>query len=54
MTLISNIFVSDELCSMDRKVQNANVTLVTVEGIGSVKVELIGWLTYVLRIPKSL
>ena len=45
VTRISNIFVSYEPCSTDRKVQTANGTLLTVAGIGSVKVKLIYLLT---------
>ena len=52
MTPIYDFFSSYIPCTMNRKVQTANGTLLTVSGIGTIKLKSIGTLEHVLHVPQ--
>ena len=54
MTPMINLFTSYVPCSMNRKVQTAYGTLLTVSGIGTINLDPIGRLELVLHVPQLL
>ena len=52
MTPIASLFASDSPCEINKKVQTADGTLLTVAGIGTVNLAPIGKLERVLHVPK--
>ena len=52
MTCNSSHFITYSPCPSNRKVQTANGSMLTVAGIGRVKIDIFGILEDVLHIPK--
>ena len=50
--ILSDIFMSYEPCSADKRVQMVDGTLLVIVGIGSIKMTPIGLLTHILHVPK--